>query len=101
MDSDACFVLAYHHQRHTCSLGYKPCVIAEAREHHPTMMLRDNLEQNCLVWNQWNNFNNFPRVVSSDTSPRSVARNVQNTSIFVGTMNYPGDGVAFFAIGGK
>ena len=101
MDSDACFLLAYHHQRYTCSLGHKPCVIAEAREHHTTMVLRANLEQNCLVWNQWDTFNDFPRVVSSDTSPRSVARNMQETSIFVGTMNYPGDGVSFFAIGGN
>ena len=78
-----------------------PWVIAEAREHHMTMVLWHNLEQNCLVWNQWDRFNDFPRIVRSGTSPRSVALNVQETSIFVGTMNYPGDGVAFFAIQGK
>ena len=99
MDSDACFVLAYHHRRHICSLGHEPCVIA-AREHHMTMVLRHNLEQNCLVWNQWDRFNDFQGVVRSGTSPLSVARNVQETSIFIGTMNYPGDGVSFFAIEG-
>ena len=101
MDSGGCFVLAYHHQRHICSVGHEPCVIGKAREHHMTMVLRDNLKQSCLVWNQWDRFNDFPRVVRSGTSPRSVARNVQEASIFVGAMNCPGDGEAFFAIEGK
>ena len=100
MESEPCFVLAYNHQRHICFLGQKPCAIAEPREDYVMMVLRHNVEQECLVWNQWDRSNDLPRVVRSKFAPRGVARKVQGNTIHVGTMNVPDNGFAYFVSNG-
>ena len=103
MDSEWCFVLAYHHQRLSCSLGRNPCAIAEPHKHYTTMVLRNNVEQECLIWNQWDGSSDFPRIARSKYNFRSVARKVQQTSTYIGIMNavLPGNGKAYFAINGR
>ena len=103
MDSEWCFVLAYHHQRLSCSLGRNPCAIAEPHKHYTTMVLRNNVEQECLIWNQWDGSSDFPRIARSNHNFRSVARKVQQTSSYIGIMNavLPGNGKAYFAINGR
>ena len=102
MDPEACFVSAYHRQRHICFLGQKPCAIAEPREDYVMMVLRTGAEQECLVWNQWDRSSDLPRVVRSNFIQRSVARKVQGSTIHVGTMNAPapGNGYGYFAVNG-
>ena len=103
MASKSCFVIAYQQQRHICSLGETPCVIAKPHQHYMTMVLRNAVNQECLIWNQWDGSSDFPRAVRSIFAARSVARKVQINIIHVGAMNAPGpgDGKAYFAIGGK
>ena len=102
MDSNACFLLAYQQQRHICSLGEKPCAIAEPRGDYMTMVLRNDVAQECLVWDQWDGSSDLPRAVRSNFVPRVVARKVQGNTIYVGTMNAPrpGNGYGYFAING-
>ena len=97
MASAKCHVLAYNHKLQLCSLGQKPCVIANANQDHMAMVLQDSMDQNCLVWNQWDGSSEIPRAVRSDKLVRSVARKVQGNYIYAGTMNapLPGDGSAF------
>ena len=100
MDSELCYVLAYHHHSHICSLGHKPCVIAEPREDYLTMVLRNDVE--CLVWHQWDKSRDSPRVVRSGSMTRSVARKVDGNTIYVGVMNapWPGNGNGYFVVEG-
>ena len=103
MASARCHVLAYNYKLQLCSLGQKPCVIAKANQDHMTMVLRDSVDQDCLVWNQWDGSSDLPRATRSDKSVRSVARKVQGNNIYPGSMNapLPGNGGAFFAIDGS